>query len=226
MMKMMNKKISSFLLILVVIFNVFLCVSCAEKNREYDENKVLEVAKELIPKSVLLNELFYGYGIAPDLSSTKFNGVYYEADYISVLDFGIKSVDEMKTLTRECFSFEYSELIIRTKLSSIMDENGTPISLVRYYQDTADTDVIMVNKDTDIFLKDKLEYDYNSIKVTHSKGEEVFVTIGVKVTNDEGKVQNKTLEVALIEESDGWRINSPTYTTYFDRSAYDDLENK
>ena len=211
---------------LVVIFSVFSIVGCGEKNREYDENEVLEAAKNLIPKSVILNELFYGYGISPDLSSTKFSGVYYEAEYMSQKKFGIETVNEMKDMVRECFSSDYSDLIISTKLSSILDENGTPIALVRYYQDPTDTEIIMVNKDAVIDLKDKLEYLYDTLSVTESRGEEVFVTLDVKITTDDKKEQTRTVNIALIEENGEWKINSPTYTTYFDRDKYDDLQNK
>ena len=222
----MSKRILSFLLILVVFFTVLSIVGCGEKNREYDENEVLEASRNLIPKSVILNELFYGYGIAADLSSTKFNGVYYEADFISQDKFKINSVDEMKSKIKECFSSDYSNLIISTKLSSILDENGTPIALVRYYQDPTDTEIIMVNKDASVDLKDKLEYLYDSLRVVESRGQEVFVAIDVKITTEDKKEQTRTVEVALIEENGEWKINSPTYTTYFDRDKYDDLQNK
>lgn len=222
----MSKKILSFLLTLIVIFGLLSITSCGEKNREYDETEVFEAAKKLIPKSVVMNELFYGYGISADLSSLKFNGVYYEADFISQNKFGIESVEEMKTLVKECFSSDYSDLIISTKLSSILDENGTPIALVRYYQDPTDTEIIMVNKDAEIYLKDNLEYLYDTLTVVESRGQEVFVKLDVKIVTDDKKEQIRTIEVALIEENGEWKINSPTYTTYFDNDKYDDLQNK
>lgn len=227
-MKKMNKQISAILLTLVVLINVFLMAGCADKNREYDENEVYEAAKKLIPESVILNEIYYGYGISADLSSTKFSGIYYEADVASMKKYDIYSTEQMKERTRKCFSSEYSNIIINTKLSSVFDEDDdAPISLVRYYQDTVDTEIMMVNKDAVVILKDKLEYEYETLKVLYSKGEEVYVSLFVTVTDDETeKSQRKEIEVALIEENGEWRINSPTYTTYFDRTDYDDLQNK
>ena len=221
----MNKKITSFLIIIVVIFNIFIAVGCADKNREYDEKEVYDAAIDLIPKTVVLNELFYGYGIIADTSSTKFSGVYYEAEYMSQKKFGIDSVEKMKEMTRACFSSKEADGLISTKLSSILDENGTPIALVRYYQDPVDTDVIMVNSEAVIYLKDKLVYKYDTLAVTHSVGENVYVKLDVDITTEDGKEQTRTIEVALIEEKGEWRINSPTYTTYFDRDKYEDLQN-
>ena len=46
----------------------------------------------------------------------------------------------------------------------------------------------------------------------------------VKVTNNENKSQTKIVSFSMIEEQDGWRINSPTYVSYFDRTDYDNMQ--
>ena len=119
-------------------------------------------------------------------------------------------------------------LLIDTKLSSVKDDEGVIVSYVRYYQKynalDGSEECIMVDSEATVLIDDELEYDYNSLYVSHSEGEEVIVKISVTVTDADGNSQKKELEISLIEEADGWRINSPTYTTYFDRTQYDDLQ--
>ena len=83
----------------------------------------------------------------------------------------------------------------------------------------------MVNKNATVYLTDTLIYNYDSLTVSRVKGEEVFVTLTVVVVNGDGLTQEQSVEIALLEEEDGWRINSPTYAKYFDRQQYDDLQN-
>ena len=81
----------------------------------------------------------------------------------------------------------------------------------------------MVYTATKPLLLDKVEYFYDSIRVTHSKKETVFVEIDCKVVREDGKTQNKTLEIGFLEEENGWRISTPTYTTY-NLDYYEELE--
>jgi hypothetical protein len=74
-------------------------------------------------------------------------------------------------------------------------------------------------------LVDSVKYDYDSITVSHSKKKTVFVKIDCHITTDDGKTQDKTLEIGLVEEKNGWRIDTPTYARY-DRDYYDKVENK
>lgn len=213
------------LLTLVVIIIVFCGVSC-EKNREYDETEVLASAKTLIQKSEKLNMLYYGKGILYVDDKNHSSGVYYMADSVSVAEYGIQTVDDIKALTRECFTEEYSNLIIGTKLSSISDSSGIQ-NYARYYQKYSAIDdspeCIMVNKETEVFLKDTIVYNYSSLSVIGSEGEFVKVKIEVTVTNSDGESQTKSVEIKLLEESNGWRIDSPTYTRYVNQDMYNEV---
>ena len=82
----------------------------------------------------------------------------------------------------------------------------------------------MVDKNAAVLLKDEISYDYSSLRISHSEGQEVIAYLNVTVTNSDGKSQTKEISIRFIEESDGWRINSPTYTTYFDRTDYDNMQ--
>ena len=216
-----------FLLTIVVIIALFLCNSCS-KNREYNETEVIDAAKQLIQKSETLNDIYYGPGIEYVKDESSANGSYYPADYLSLNRFGIETVNDIKNLTLECFTKEYSALMINTKLSSVSDDEGIQ-GYSRYYQKYNALDnseeCIMVYKDAVIYLTDTVVYDYSSLAVSRVKGEEVFVKISAEVTDTEGKTQTQEIEISLLEEENGWRINSPTYAKYFDRQQYEDLQN-
>ena len=216
-----------FLLTFVVIFALFFTVGC-EKDREYDEATVLAEAKELIEKSIVLNELYFGVGISYEMNESEANGYYYPADVYSQDSFGIETVDDIKELTRLCFTVDYSNQLINTKLTAVTDEDGNIRGYARYYQkynaldDTPEC--IMVYKNAPVYLKDEVTYHYETLAVTYVKGEEIFVTLDITVTNENGESQVRKLTTSLIEESSGFRINQPTYASYFDKDRYDERQ--
>lgn len=230
---MKNKTLLLTIVVILCVISLIVIIVCVAsyasrtKNREYNEEEVLLAAQTLIKKSETLNEIFYGRGIEYQKDESTAEGAYYQADVLSLKRFGVETVDDIKKMAADCFTSSYSASIINTVFSSISDEDGIQI-LSRYYQKYNSLDdtpeCIMVYKDADIFLTDKVVYDYSSIEVSYVKGEEVFVKIDVKVTNEENKTQNREIEIALLEESSGWRINSPTYARYFDREYYEDLK--
>jgi len=162
------------------------------------------------------------------MNESEANGYYYPADVYSQDSFGIETVDDIKELTRLCFTVDYSNQLINTKLTAVTDEDGNIRGYARYYQkynaldDTPEC--IMVYKNAPVYLKDKVTYHYETLAVTDVKGEEIFVTLDITVTNENGESQVRKLTTSLIEESSGFRINQPTYASYFDKDRYDELQ--
>jgi len=207
--------ILSTIIVLSVVFSLF---SCGEKNREYNEVEVLSAAEALIKNSERLNVIYWGEGIlySPDLSLA--NGVYYAADVESLSLLGVSTVEDIKNLTRATFTERYAESAINTTFSSISDEDGIKV-YARYYQkytaeDNSVPECIMVNKNAEFFLKDKCEYDYSTLAVDRVEGQCIFVKIAVKVTDPDGNSRDTVAVVGLIEEQNGFRINTPTYKRY------------
>lgn len=226
----MKNKILGVLLTLVVIFSVFALNSC-ENNREYDAQIVKTQALELIKKSVSLNDIYYGEGITYKEDESLAIGPYYPADSLSLQSFGIETVEDLKRKTEEVFSVDLTKTIYDTKLSPLYDSDEVIRGYTRYYQTyTEDKDpkpkYFMVYRDAEIFLKDKVTYNYDTLVVKESRGEIVYVEIEVNVETEDGKSQKKTLEIGLIEEANGWRLSSPTYTSYVDLDYYNQLQNK
>lgn len=206
-------KIKAFLLTIVVIFSVFSTISCKGNNevkdREYDEQEVLTSAVDLIKKSEILNEIYYGHGIECDTGDiNNANGNYFPADILSLNKFGVETFEDIKTLTRACFTEAQSDLMINTVLNPVKDTNGDIIYFSRYYQSE---ECLMVYSKYEVLLKDKVEYLYDTVRIFDVEGETIYVNIDVKVTNSDKNVQEKTLKIGLIEENNGFRIDTPTY---------------
>jgi hypothetical protein len=197
------------LLSAILVIATLLClVSCGEKNREYDESEVLYAAERLIRRSKTLNGIYWGEGIRYYEDAAFSNGAYYPADPEHLLELGIETVDDLKELTRKTFSAEYSESIFRSKLSSMREDEY--FGYARYYQGI---DRIMVYSDAVSFLDDEVNYLYETLAATGSKGETVFVKLSVEIS-DGVNTQTRELEVGLVEEEDGWKIDTPTYMSY------------
>ena len=205
------KKIASLVLLTAILL---LLVSCgAEKNRSYDEAEVKAAAENLIMKSERLNKIFWGEGIpyVEDDPLLPPQGQYCPADPLYTYKNGMLTVDDLIKEAESVFSSSYTVSIRTSILSSSVGNNGMT-GYTRYYQDT-DNMTIMVYKKFKPLLTDSVEYFYSGIKVIGSEGEKVIVEIPIKVTRGDLS-QERTIKVDLIEEKDGWRIDSPTYAAY------------
>ena len=221
------KRIITLFVAISLIFSLGLNLTSCD--REYDEAEVKAAAEVLIEKSLFLNDIYWGKGIpyTPGLSSS----LYCEADFIALSVLGFTTVDELKTKTEEVFSENYCADIYSTSFSSIKD--GEEIQFyARYYQkyeDEFQTEpiCIMVYSRFENMIPDKVEYLYDTLTVTHSEGETVYVKIQANVTRDEEHSQIREMLIGLVEEENGWRIDTPTYLKYNDRQEeYEDLQDK
>lgn len=199
------------LLILICVFSCCL-ISC---DRSYDENEVLCAARVLIEKSGPLNYIIWGGGIKYIEGGDE--GSYREADPEDLKKYGFETVEELKKQISEVYTAGYCESIFSTVFSSWGDEDGI-LGLARYIQEYSDRENtvpkrIMVYSNANVFIKDEIEYLFDTLKVIGSEKEVVYVEITVKVTRD-GDAQMHTKKIALLEEENGWRIDSPTYMNY------------
>ena len=207
--------------VLLIVASLSALCSC-EVDREYDEREVIESAEALLDKAKILNEIYYGKGIAWQEESG--NGIYKRADGASLEKFGIFSIEELKTKTLEVFSDARCVTMFNTVLSSIKDDDVI-VHYLRYYQQTDEdgTSYIMVNSKYDYHMKGSMEY-LSGIRVTDVKGEIIVISVPVKLVSESGKVKNTEIEVEMIEESDGWRFASPCEAVYNESTdIYDEL---
>ena len=197
--------------LLLIITSLFFIVSCGDENRKYNEEEVIEAAERLIPKSKKLNDIFWGYGIRYIEDDNYKNGVYYPADQLHLTELGYDSVDEIISAMTKVYSISYARSIASAVFSSTVGTTGS-VGLVRYYQEK---DILMVYGEYNQFLYDDVNYLTDSIKVLGSKGKRVQVEISVEITDSDTKeAQTREIKFYLVEEADGWRIDSPTYASY------------
>jgi hypothetical protein len=218
------KRIISLVTAIILLFGVLTALNSCD--RSYNEEEVKAAALTLIPESLFLNEIYWGKGI-PYVSGNS-NGAYHEANFLALSEYGFHTVEELKTLTRKTFSKGYCSYIFSTSFSSIMDNEEVQF-LARYYQKYTDEtqtvpECIMVYSQFENLLPDKVEYLYDSLKVTHSEKDVVFVSVKARVERN-GNVQYRDKKIGLIEEEDGWRIDTTTYLTYNEyKNEYEDLK--
>ena len=205
---------------LVLILSLSILVSCGEEeesntvtDRTYDEGEVVAAAKTLIQKTEDLNEILWGSGIRYTLDEAP-NGYYYRADGFFLIENEIRDYDHLKELTRDAFTDSYATQIFNSSVfSEAKDIYGNIAHLARYGR--GDEGEILVYSKWEPFNIDIPEYKYDTLKCVSVKGDEVFVSIECSVIDEQtGDEISETLTVGLIEEADGWRINTPTYFTY------------
>lgn len=214
-----SKTVFTILLAIVFISLIVLLLvfSFGEKDRKFDKEEVEAATKQLLKEAEFLNQIYYGSGIKYYDTDDGKTGHYRKADLAHLEELGFSTVDELKTITEKTFSDEYSDLLYSTILSS-MKEGSTVVTAARYFQaydeETNQPTDIMVYSKFNVKFRDKVEYDYDSIKAERSKRDKVYVSVNATVTNSEGKSQKITLTITLVEESDGWKIDNPTYANY------------
>ncbi|MBR2965798.1 MAG: hypothetical protein IKC34_04545 [Clostridia bacterium] len=220
-------KLTAILLIIAAL--PLSLISC---DRKYDEEEVKAAAKELIAASIPLNDIYYGEGVRYLEYSERNVGVYFEADPAHLIELGFSTLSDLKTITKKVFSEAHSERMFAGSFSGTFTQNGSS-TLARYYQQYTEggapdyvikPDYIMVYSEYENMLKGEATYDLDGITVKGSKGQLVYVTVGVEIVYGE-KTQKTTLEIALFEEETGWRLNSPTYASYNEYlDIYDQLQ--
>lgn len=211
------KSIVLFALILYTLLPVLSFTSC-KYNREYDEQEVLEEAKKLLVRAEILNDIYYGDGIATKDHGNQ-NGAYYEADPLHLSKLGIKTLDDLCVLTERTFTAKYSQMLYSTVLAPV-SVDGEFVTMSRYYQKYVDDDpggeceCIMVYRDYEQLYTDSMVFDYATLRVVGSDGDYVNLTVSAYVVNDDGDGQYQTVELSMLEEAGGWRIDTPTYANY------------
>lgn len=237
---MKNKKgiINKLFIIILLFSTVFTSlISC---DRDYDEAEVIAAAKNLIRKSAIIEDILFGEGFSPDPLDTN-SSVYKEVDTRSIelyeekLGEKIDNFDGLRTLITKIYTPGYADNIFLGVLYGSVDSH------TRYYGDKikeqdingkdVERNVIMVDTSYKRKKTDLVTYDYDSLKVVDVDGEKITVSINITVTKNAGtsseKSQKKSIEVDLIEDATGWKLDTPTFAIYNeDQEKIKELENE
>ncbi len=191
------------------------------ENREYDEVEVISVAKDLIERSVVISEIYFGDGI-PFISDGENKSNYRPADTKYLETLGVKYIDDLKNLTRGVFSESESEFLFSRFFDRVdSDEYLGVVHYIPSYEgegnDKKETGILVYkDREKNVLVRadESMVHDYNTIRVIGSEGERVKITIQSTVVCDDGKRCTLTNELYLVEEKDGWRLDSQTKCAY------------
>ena len=216
------RRIISLFLFFTLLFSVLSLSSCGVENREYDSAIVLSEAERLIKKTEKLNVILWGKGLnyIEDLNYS--DGIYYMANPIDTRDYGIETIDDLLLLMHETFSQGYCSIVNETVFTGLKGDTGVN-SYSRYYQkysvlDSDEPECIMVNSQYYFPFYSEIEYMYDTLYDIGAEGEVIYVGIKAKVSKD-GKSQIKHLKIGLIEESDGFKVETHTFANYYDETT-------
>ena len=209
------KRIVSTLLIISMM--LVLALSMTSCDRKYDEAGVLAAAKVLLRKAEPLNEIYYGKGLRCDELSIESIGNYRMVLEEELDKYGIKTLDDLKTKTKEVFTLSCSEMIFNTKLDSIQDVSGNIIHQARYLEYSPGEDdekFIYVDPSYKVLMTDTIEYYYDTVKVVDVEELYLYMSVKAKITNENGDSREAEIEFTMLEESSGWRLDTFTYAVY------------
>lgn len=211
-------------LVLVLITVTLALTSCtpASSDRTYDERAVIAATAELVEKSALINQIFWGTGIpvSEDENAQKI-GKYTEADPAFLKQNEIQSIEQLKEMTSLVYDSVFCKTIFTTKLGENDSNDDGELTIVRYYQkkETVNgtvqaTGPIMVQTDAVVYFEKPVVYHTDTLEIKQVKGEIIYLTLDVTVMDDADNPVVQQLTVAVIEESAGWRLINPTYDKY------------
>ena len=209
------KRIFSALTVLLLIFTLaFSMTSC---DRDYDEAEVVAAAKLLLKKAEPLNEIYYGKGLRCDELSVESVGSFKLVLDEELVLYGIKTIDDLKRMTREVFTMSCSEMIFNTRLDPIYDVNGNIIYQARYIEHSPGADnekFIYVDPNYTVSMTDTVEYYYDTVKVLDVEDLFLYMSVNAKITNENGESRERVIEFTMLEESSGWRLDTFTYAVF------------
>ena len=225
------RRLIAFPVVLLCLLIPMLLISCNEEenNRDYNEEELFLAAEKLIEDSKALNDVFYGKGVLYDNLSVATHGSYKQALIFDLEKYGFYSIEDLKGMTKKVFTKGYSENIFNTVLEPIKDDEDNIRYFARYIEigneDGNGEGIIYVNSTYKSFFEGTIEYDYSTLRVFEVKGEKIVITLKATITTEEGKTQTTDKKITLIEEEDGWRIDSPSYIVYNEyKDRYEELD--
>ena len=192
MLKMSKKAVKLFALVMVIVL-AFPCTltSCA---RESDED-ARRIACDLVERSYNLNVAYYGSGLACDPSHNVEGGYYAVRE-----DAPFRIKNDLIKETKAVFS----ERVASDLVSVYIDGTSSygQVLFPRYI--TGYDGYLTVYKEYDYVVKKVTKYDTSTLEITKNRRNVIEATVS---TSD----YSETIEVVLVFEPEGWRIDSPTY---------------
>ncbi len=178
-------------LILIAIFAVSIA-GC----KSVSDTEAKAIFNTLVKESYELNVIYFGDGLKPQVpenESDLYAPVQGSENYTAKLP--------LVERTREIFSSDYASDIIKTAFEGEAGAVGTTAVYARYIEYEGYLSVMRNIEGIEV-----AKYDYSTTEII--KNSKRFIIAKIKTTNLE---KNDFVEITLINEENGWRIDSATY---------------
>ena len=189
---MQKKAIKGIISILLTVIMAVGMVGCGKVS----EDEAISLVKDLVSRSYDLNVVYYGEGIKYRETGNS-NSIYMPA--LETEKYMLKSV--LMKETNLVFSETLAISLIEMSFNGIASEINQNAVQSRYLV-YGDDDLIHVNKNYEPVVDKVTSYKYDNIEIT--KISRRFIEATVYTT------ENEAVEVTLIKESNGWRLDSVT----------------
>ena len=204
--------------ILICLPLLLALASCAPAN---DPDTVHAALDSLVEQSYALNEVYFGAGlpISDDREDVERFYASFDTDITSInyhpvaADAAFQSEDEIRTATEAVFSQSYCTYLFERAFSGISDtfDAGTEnevtktATYARYIQ-YGETLTVRLNL-ADEAIPLNRTYDCANAEILENKA--AYVLFSVPSTVD--GLPDEEIEIKIVRERDGWRLDSPTY---------------
>lgn len=185
------RKIISALMVLVMAIGSLSLIACT---RVTDE-EATEIVSDLTLRSYNLNVAYYGKGLPCDEELSVGGGYYTVAE-----DATFRIRNDLIVETRAVFSENVANSLISVYLDGVVS-----LGVSQYARYITGPDGFLTAKmDYDYVVEEITQYDVSTIEIIKNKKNEIIA----EITSVDGA---QTIEVVLVYEPEGWRIDSPTY---------------
>ena len=201
---------------LFLILSLLFCTAMNSCDRDYDEAAVMTATEELLEKSILVNEIFFGVGAPVDQSKLHLsNGNYKPVDLDYLSPIGAYNINGLKEAAKEVYTEELCNIIFSTWLESLRDSDGNVRYSARYNEMTVNNEKNMyVYTEAVPLYENDVVYLYDTMRVKGADGEYIMVEIDVRVVTFDGFSRTQKCEFILLEERDGFRLDTLSFVKY------------
>ena len=205
-MKRIIHKIIVFTLMITLLVPSF--TGCAAESDE----ELIATAKLLLEKSKTVNEICYGKGLAFMEEGGHSLSGYLEVTKEDRERYAVSSVEDIKALVREVYSFATCEQVDATIFAPIYTETGY-VSYRRYFDTTTEDGVshLMVKKEYEPFVVGEVRYD--NIRISSHKRNRAEILADITVTEGERTRTDKDVSFAMRREEGVWKFDALTYAS-------------
>ena len=170
-----------------------------------EESEAKELVKDLVSRSLELNDIYFGKNSLKYKDSGNPNDIYMPV--LETEKYVFKT--DLVEATKKVFSADYASSIIDMAFKGVQSEININSAQSRFMV-MGDDDWLYINRNYEYVYEEGTVYDFDTIVITYTSSRFVEATVnGTYMTEDGPK--EAVISVNLVCENDQWRLNSATY---------------